>query len=375
MAQENYKFTILGLALDAFTAAATFARRAYTDLSDIFDAAEQADKVRIVYANAPTVSDAKMKANNSDLNEPTSRKVEFGLDNWKRVYWDVSDKDSYETGGQNYRRYAPIYGATLGAYIERAMFHQLARDVSTTTGTAGTGVFSANLNNIAAALEAIGGRNADAPGMVYFVRPKERTFLLNSALFHGADQRGDAGERTNLTAELGDKFGFEFLNSNNIPSTTQKSDGAFTLSAAAVKGATRLAVDAAGAGGIGEGEILTLGGKTYSVVDGIAAAAGNIVINRGLDAAQLDNAAITSPATHGQCWAMHPSAMAFGMRPTIAPDAADADAEIMAIVDEGTGFSITLEVKRIEFGTRYTLSVLYGMKTVRPEMVERVLSN
>lgn len=375
MAQENYKFTILALALAAFTATATFARSAYTDLSGVFNAGEQAEKVRIVYANAPTVEDAVMKSTPSAISEPTSRKVEFGLDYWKRVRWDVSDKDSYETGGDSYRRYAPLYGATLGAWVEAQMFRHLARDVSTTTGTAGTAAFTANLNNISAALQAISERNADAPGMQFYVRPKERTSLLNNAAFTGADTRGSAGERTNLTAALGDKFGFEFITSNNIPQTVQASDGAFAAMGAAAINQNRLAVDGAGAAGVGAGELLTIGTEQYAVDVGIGADAGTLTLNRDISTAIADNTAITSPATHGQCWALHPSAMAFGMRPTISPDASNINANVMSLVDPNTGFSITLEEIRLEHGTRYILSVLCGMKTVRPEMVQRVLSD
>ena len=375
MAYEDYMLTTLALSLAEFRKRATLARLAYTDVSRAVNSADYGETVRIAYVNRPDVEDAALASTPSAVQTASTTNIEFTMDRWKRVRWDVSDKDSYALGGNGYRMIAPVYGARLADWMEEEMFRQLAKDVPNVTGTVGTAVFASGIAAIPDALQAIIERDAERMGLSFFVRPAEHNALLKHDDFTKVDERGSEANRTQTDAALGRKFGFDFYVSNNIPKTTRASDGDFNFNGAAASGAKSIAVDGAGVNGVGAGELLTIGGKTYAVRSGISADAGNIELDRGLEAAASDDDQITSAATHGQCWALHPSAIAFSMRPTVSPDAMKVGAKQMSLADPETGFSLTLEECRIEHGTRYILSALFGLRVARPEQIQRVVSN
>ena len=134
------------------------------------------------------------------------------------------------------------------------------------------------------------------------VNTKAQTNLMKQSAFAAADERGST--ITGLTGQLGRKYGYDFFMSQNVQTITRGSATALVNGAAAV-GATQIAVDAAGAAGINEGERITNGGNSYQVVTGISGAAGTITIDRPLVAAIADNQSLARTATRVNNIAFH----------------------------------------------------------------------
>ncbi len=378
MALNDFKLTILAQALAALRKRATFARAAYRDLSARLNAAAQGETLQFNYITKPTVGDVPTLATSlgGAVAEPQTTTRTLTLDHWKRVYWDVNDRDSYSVGGEGFTAIGATYGAALADQIEADMFQHVAENVAEGAinhGTTAQGTAFNNTNATRTALRLLASRDADMGQFFMFVSPTDQEDFLGASDFTRADFRGQVpATEIQTTGDLGTSFGFRFIVSNNIPSVTRGANsGAVNRAGGVTAGATVIPVDAAGASGINPGEVVLFGGQLYAVKAGISGVAGNITIDRPLAANVADNTALGRRFTHRPAWAMNPNAFALAMRPTVAPRQ-QGNGSIRSLVDPGTGFSLTLEETRIQSGTRYTLSALYGFTVVRPEMIVRI---
>ena len=372
MAFTDFKTTFLAMALAALRKRATLARLAYTDLSGIMNAAKQGDNVKITYVSKPVVSNASMSNTEPAVLNPTTSTLEFAISQWKQVYFDVSDADAASLTLASMRQVATTYGDTLADYIERYYFGLLSRFVSTVVGTYGTTPFATNTDLVADARKAIAKRDGLTGGMAFLVDPDAAGNLLKLSTFTSASDRGQAGAAAGLTGDLGARLGFRFAESNNIPGVTRGSAGASATATVAI-GGTRVPVDAAGSAGVADGELVTIDSNLYAVRKGFSGVSGTIVLNRPLTTGVSNNEAIARQATHANNWALDPAALAVVMRPSVPPQLFSGDGNLQALVDPVTGFSLTLEVKRISHGTRYILSALFDGAVVRQERIQRLV--
>lgn len=145
------------------------------------------------------------------------------------------------------------------------------------------------------------------------------------------------------------------------------------LSAAVSAGAKKLSLTASSlTGKLVPGDLLRINGKTYAVTQASAAAASNAIANVQVTPA-LPQLAVNTPVTlipsHRANLAFHPMAFAFVTRPLTAP------AGVESYVTNYNGISLRV-VRGYDMQHKremLSMDVLYGFKTLYPELAVRVL--
>lgn len=381
MAYNDFKTEMLAVALASFRKRATLASalRPYTDISGAANAASEGDTIRFTRVNkfaAPTaiaLQTAGSAPSVSNVARASTHKFNLVLNNHRKVYWDVDDADDYNTGG---RIYAPVVASAasrLADYIEADMFDEMGVGGGGITGGTSKAAFDGGIANIIDARAALSRRDALTENMFMFVSPGAAANLLGEDAFTSVADRGGDAEFTGRTGYLGRKFGFTFMESNNLPSYTRKQSDLYDSKGSGnTAGSLTVAVDKTGKTGFNRGEAVQIAGKWYIVRDAVTGADITLNLNRPLEDNFADNAAMGG-RWNGRLsnFAMSPQSLAFAMRPTAPPINATAGT-FGSLTDSETGFSLTLEQSRHENMTRYEISALWGVRVIQPEMIEQV---
>lgn len=128
------------------------------------------------------------------------------------------------------------------------------------------------------------------------------------------------------------------------------------------------ATDPALTGTYTKGTILTIGGKTYAVVSATTAVNKmTVVLDRAITVAA--NAAVTVTANHTVNLAFHENAFAFVTRPLSTP----AGVESYTTSFNGITLRVTRGYDMVHKKETISMDVLYGYKTMYPELATRIL--
>ena len=93
----------------------------------------------------------------------------------------------------------------------------------------------------------------------------------------------------------------------------------------------------------------------------------------GAPNAIADNTALTFIADHTPNIAFHRDAFTLATAPIADVAGSMGLGQMQTIIDPVTGLAIRLEVRRDYKQTTFDLDILYGVKTVRPELAHRIL--
>lgn len=147
------------------------------------------------------------------------------------------------------------------------------------------------------------------------------------------------------------------------------------LNGAVVKGATTLSIDGATlTGKLVKGDIITIGGRNYTVVEDSAVAAGNAISGVKVYPALeqiADNADVTLVGDHAANLAFHPMAFAYVTRPLANPNGQGVESYVTSF--GGLSLRVTRGYDQQYKRSIYSMDVLYGFKTIYPELAVRVL--
>lgn len=196
--------------------------------------------------------------------------------------------------------------------------------------------------------------------------------LLNLAVFHAADQAGQA--RTQEEGDLGRKLGFDNYAQSAMPSHTAGDAASYVIDNAGgyPVGTTTLHLDG-GTGDHLEGDIVTIGGLPY-VITATSLGDGDkdITIHPGLRAAVADNAAVADPiATHNVGGlGFHKGAFAFAARPLAA--AGHPGVIQSQTTDPVSGLSMRITAQYVNKSLEWSVDILYGGEVIRPEAITRL---
>jgi hypothetical protein len=151
--------------------------------------------------------------------------------------------------------------------------------------------------------------------------------------------------------------------------------GATTNAAGYAVGVNTITLASAGTGTIVVGDIFTIAGQTQTYVvtsgDADVSGGGTITFEPALQTAITTAAtAITLKATHVANLGFHRDAFAFASRPLL--DLSHPAAITQSAVDPLSGLTLRLEITREHKRTRFSYDILYGVKTVRPELACRL---
>ena len=379
MAYDQLKTTFLAGAMDALVKNATLARLAYTDLSSRFRAAAENSTIRFVYFAKPTVTKSYASSDSlggasaatmtsREMTMPETFLTQFHID-------DGEDANAFSAG--LIAQAGRVHGAALGEQLEQYMFSTMgARAANNRTDGAdpfdagNSAPFNDGIDTLHDIRGTIAKRDVSLTGLVGIMNIDAATALKKNAAFGSWDNRGTQGQDSTINGSLGRAAGFRLFESNNIPGRQNDGTGSVDQTTAAAVGATTFHVDGFGSAGVGRGDILDDGSRSYGVLDGYTGGEGDVTVNRGLLSSLSNNAALTSPDTKDSYF-FDPTMIAWAMRPTV--DANNSYADVQNIVDRNTGFALSLERQRTNARTTYKLTARFGCEIIRDEAIQRVI--
>lgn len=148
------------------------------------------------------------------------------------------------------------------------------------------------------------------------------------------------------------------------------------LSAAAAVGATTVSLTGTTlTGKLQKGDVLTIGGNTYVVTEDTAAASSNAIANvkiyPALKKAGTTSTTVTIAGAHTANIVFAPMAFAYVTRPLINPDGQGVQSYVTNY--NGISLRVTKGYDQKYKRSTYSMDVLYGYKTLYPELAVRVM--
>ncbi len=249
----------------------------------------------------------------------------------------------------------------------------LYADVPYTVGAAGT--TPSQLSDLSEVRRALNVNRAPVVGRVAVWDPEADTKLTQLPALVNAEKSGSVAALRE--GSLGRVYGIDHYMSQGVwhhtcgltASTGVKVNGAVSA------GATSLSIDGTSlAGKLVRGDVLKIAGGNYVVTEDSAQASGNAIAGVKVYPALpdiADDADVTVVASHTANLAFHPMAFAYVTRPLLNPDGQG----VMSYVTSYNGISLRVTKGYDQKYKRsiYSMDVLYGFKTVYPELAVRAL--
>lgn len=252
---------------------------------------------------------------------------------------------------------------------------------SRATGTAGTTPFGSNHNALNDLRKILSDNGCPFDG--------QNTFVINSTAgvnLRNLTQLSKANESgSDILIRQGtllDISGFMVKESAGVATHTKGTAASSTTSNAGfAKGATSLALAAAGTGTILAGDVITIAsenaGINYVVGTGDAdvSTGGTIVLNQPglLNAIATSARAITVGNNYAANVGFHKSAIEVAMRPPAMPDGGDAAADRMTIFDDKSGLTFEIALYKGYGMVMYDITCYYEVKVWKPEFVATLM--
>lgn len=150
---------------------------------------------------------------------------------------------------------------------------------------------------------------------------------------------------------------------------------AVKVNGAVTAGATQLAIDGTSlTGKLVKGDVLTIKGKSYVVTEDTAAAATNAIAAVKVYPALeeiADNTDVTLAGSHAANLAFNPNAFAYVTRPLYNPDGEGVSSYVTSY--NGISLRVTKGYNQTYKKSVYSMDVLYGYKTIYPELAVRCM--
>ena len=251
---------------------------------------------------------------------------------------------------------------------------KLYKDVFTCVGTAGSPADS--LADLAAVRKAMNEKKVPASPRYAVLDSEADAALITVPAIVNAEKSGDT--EALRQGSLGRVFGVEYFTTPAVMKHVSGITAAtgVKLSADADEGDTAVALTATSlTGKLVKGDVLVIGGDCYAVTEDSAAASGNAISSVKITPALIKdcaaNTAVTVIGSHTANLAFHPAAFAFVTRPLINPDGQGVESYVTSY--NGISLRVTKGYDQKYKKSTYSMDVLYGFKTVYPELAVRVL--
>ena len=247
---------------------------------------------------------------------------------------------------------------------------ELYKDIPYITGEAGK--TPSSLEDIASVRKALNQKNVPiTPRMAVWDTEADTAFTTVDAIVH-ADKSGST--KALRDGSIGKIFGLENYMSQAIKKhKSQLSGTALKIKGAVEEGANVISVTGTNLSGkLVKGDVLTIDGKNYTVTKDSADAASNVISDVLVYPAlpeTKDGSAVELVGDHTANLAFNPMAFAFVTRPLSAPSGVE------SYVTSYNGITLRV-VKGYDMKHKkemLSMDVLYGYKTMYPELATRVL--
>lgn len=301
-----------------------------------------------------------------DINESS---VEVALDKLATVDTEFSAIQAATSIDDINRIFIEPAAAALAQKINADGF-ELYKDIPYVTGEAGK--TPSSLEDIAAVRKALNDKNVPlTPRMAVWDTEADTKFTTVDAIVH-ANKSGRV--KALRDGSIGKIFGLENYMSQAVKKHKSEATGtALKVNGAIEEGATTLSISGTTlTGKFVKGDILEIGGKTYTVTkdssDAVSNAISDISVYPALDTIK-DKTEVTLVGDHTANLAFNPMAFAFVTRPLSAPSGVE------SYVTSYNGITLRV-VKGYDMKHKkemLSMDVLYGYKTMYPELATRVL--
>jgi hypothetical protein len=309
-----------------------------------------------------------------------STTVQITLSNWQEVKFALTDKDltisAPEIISEHIEPAAYALADDIDTKIAAAMYVGTPWEVVNSGPAVPTDVVSARTRLF----------NNEAPmnddNIHFMVDGTIGGELLYNSTFAQWSGAGASGEKTQLTGELGKRYGMHFFENQNAPVHTA---GSLTCATPVIKtttaaGLTDVIIDCATTtGDINIGDTFTIAGHSQAyVIDTDATAGSNEVLCSFLPPleaeATAEDACVWGQNTGTQCLAFHRNYVALAMAPLSTMGGDLGGAQIESVYDPIT--NIGLRARKFYVGHTSTVYVafdcLFGIKVLNPNLCVRM---
>jgi len=361
--------TIARQALPCLIDNLVFPNLCYRDFSEEFH--DVGDTVRV---RRPTVFtaeefDAESGVNYQDMNEDA---VDVVLDHIATVDARASAIETATSIDDLNRVFIQPAAAALAEKINRDGL-ALYKDVYNCVGEAG--VTPSTLQELSEIRRALNVSRAPVVGRVAVWDPEADTKLTQLPAIINAEKSGSTDALRE--GSLGRIYGVDHYMSQGVckHACGLTAASGVKVNGAVAAGAESLNIDGTSlTGQLKRGDVLVIGGKHYAVTEDTAAASGNAITGVKVSPALpeiADNAEVTVLGSHTANLAFHPMAFAYVTRPLINPDGQGVQSYVTSY--NGISLRVTKGYDQKYKRSIYSMDVLYGFKTVYPELAVRAL--
>lgn len=311
----------------------------------------------------------------------TENTIPITLNAWKEAPLAFTDKDRVETIDESVEMAIDAAVDALAEDVNSDVMslYKEVYNYNSVTGTAGTTPFGSDYSEASEARKVLNENEAPHPDRRMVIDPDAEENAVNLSEF--ADSSFTESDDVIIEGDIGRKLGFDWLMDQQVPTHTAGSltgdptvDGAHTAGVSAVS----LTCDADDAIALNEGDLITFAGDTQVYVvtadlDVGNGGAGDVNISPDLQADLSGGEAVSLELSsdHVNNLAFHRDAFALAIRPFRQPVAENA--QVMTMIDDMTGLPLRLEVSRQNKQDYWSFDLLWGVKTIRPEIACRVI--
>ena len=356
-------------ALPRLTSELVFPKLVYRDFSEAF--CDVGDTVRV---RRPTVYRAEEFSEDTGVTYQDMREdaVDVTLDHLATVDVRASAVESATNLKDLNRVFVEPAAAALAEKIN-ADGLALYADIAAHVGTAG--VTPSALSDIAEARRALNAAKVPQTGRVAVWDTEADAKLAQLPAIVNAEKSGSTAALRE--GSLGRVFGMDNYMSQAV---CRHVSGLTAAEGLCVKGAVTegaYTLDLTGtalSGRLVKGDILTIGGQDFCAAEDSAEASGNVITGARVTEALpaiADKTAVTVVGSHTANLAFHPMAFAYVTRPLIDPDGQGVSSYVTSY--GGITLRVTKGYDQRYKRSTYSMDVLYGYKTVYPELAVRVL--
>ena len=344
-------------------------------------------------------------APSSSTNDPYTTSQTITINQWNQVKFALTDKELTQSGSRVIEEHIQPAAYALANQVDTDLMSEYV-NIPWYVGCSSTPTAVADLTLPRKVLVDNAGRQVDMDdGKIHCaVSPNFEQNLLASTHFHSSTLvGGTANQDALMKGHLGTRFGIEFFRSHNVQQHTSGTvitagnDNVLALNGAHTQGATSLSLD----GGNGSetmvaGDSFVIAGNSQRYVvtgtETLSTGANTAVaIFPALVADYSDNAAVTFAVSTTESHAtgrddntdafygnmlFHENA--FGLVVVPLPEIGDgAGANMSTVTDDQTGLSIRSRMAYDDDNAKVkvTLDILYGVKTLEPNLAVRIQEN
>ena len=305
-------------------------------------------------------------------------KVSIALDQWWEAPFFLSDQDMQNSMDGTIPMQATEAVKAIANKLDVDLI-TLYKEVYGNAGTPGTTPFSTDLSEFLLADQVLNDQLCPPDNRVCVINARAKANAMALRAFQDVAWRGDAAGITN--GQIGEKLGAMWtLDQNLLQHTSGTYPGTgYTVNGVNAANQTALNISGGAQGTLTVGDLINIAGwdQWYTIVS--TTGAGTItaaVVSPKLVAATSGSEVITKKGTNAQKYRVnllfHRDAFALASRPFSAADPMGIGF-FQSAVDPISGLTLRLEVTRQHKRTRFSYDILYGVKTVRPELASRII--